>query len=152
MGILPSIHNNFYHQTVSLIGNDSGRYEDRWVTLKVHESPCIWTKGYKSTLEVPVRHGEGKFVTKNQDVLRNLWKQNFVALSYSPATYPNNPNGSVDGIAGICDKTGRIFGLMPHPECHVMKYHHPHWTRNAAPEENGLKIFENGVQFARAHL
>ena len=151
MGILPRIDSQQI-QTVSLIGNNSGHYEDRWVQLKVHESPCIWTKGYSGVLEVPVRHGEGKFVVQNDEILKKLHEMNLITLSYDPNIYPNNPNGALEGIAGICDPSGRIFGLMPHPECHVMRYHHPHWTRNSEPKENGLKIFKNGVDYVRKHL
>lgn len=151
MGILPGLP-QFEGQTISLIHNDSGHYEDRWVQLKTHSSPCIWTKNYSPYVDIPVRHGEGKFVVKNQEVLNTLWEQNLVAFTYDPNSYPNNPNGAVDGIAGICDPTGRIFGMMPHPECHVLRYHHPQWTRSLEIRENGLKIFQNGVKFARDHL
>lgn len=151
MGILPGLP-EFQGQIISLVQNDSGHYEDRWVQLKTHPSPCIWTKNYSKFVEVPVRHGEGKFVVKNQQVLDSLWCNNLVALTYDPNHYPNNPNGAIDGIAGICDPTGKIFGMMPHPECHVIPNHHPHWTRSQKPEENGLKIFQNGVLYAREHL
>lgn len=151
MGVLPRIP-NYSDQIISLVGNNSGHYEDRWVQLKVHESPCIWTKNYEEFWDIPVRHGEGKFIVENNQILQDLWEKKLVALTYSPNKYPNNPNGSTDGIAGICDPSGRIFGLMPHPECHIMRYHHPQWTRGYHPTETGLKIFQNGVKFARDNL
>ena len=152
MGLLPAFKNEYYKQTVSLIGNNSGHYEDRWVRMKAHSSPCIWTQGYDSYLEIPVRHGEGKFVTKNSEILQQLWEKHLIPFTYDPNEYPNNPNGAMDGIAAICNESGHIFGMMPHPECHTYKYHHPLWNRGKAPEVNGLKIFQNAVNFARKHL
>lgn len=149
MGILPALDNKKFTQTVSLIGNKSGKFEDRWVKLKPHQSKCIWTKGFDKVLEVPVRHGEGQFVVKNIPILKQLWDNELVPFSYYPNDYPFNPNGSLDGIAGICNESGLIFGMMPHPECHIFKYHHPQWTRGINPSVNGLKIFRNGVDYAR---
>jgi phosphoribosylformylglycinamidine synthase len=152
MGILPAFDGAFYKQTVSLIENKSGQFEDRWVSLKPHDSVCLWTKNFDHNLEVPVRHGEGQFVVREKSIIEQLWGKKMVALTYLPNKYPFNPNGSIDGIAGICDESGRIFGMMPHPECHIFKYHHPHWTRGFEPPVNGLKIFENGVEYARRNL
>ena len=152
MGILPAFNGKWFDQTVSLIQNKSGIFEDRWVKMKTIKSPCIWTQNYDSVLEVPVRHGEGQFVVKDNSILQELWKKELIPFVYDPITYPNNPNGSLDGIAGICDETGHIFGLMPHPECHLIKYNHPHWTRGTAPTENGLKIFQNAVKHAKQYL
>ncbi len=151
MGILPGLP-DYSGQIVSLVGNDSGHYEDRWVQLENHSSPCVWTKNYAPHVDVPVRHGEGKFVIKETEILKKLWEKNLIPFTYHPNLYPNNPNGAIDGIAAICDPTGRIFGMMPHPECHVYPYHHPQWTRNFDDREMGLKIFQNGVQFARDNL
>jgi len=103
-----------------------------------------------------VRHAEGKFVPKDEGVLKRLNAQGQVALRYVDpqgrrAGYPWNPNGSVQNIAGICDPTGRVFGLMPHPEAYLHKYHHPRWTREPVPEEGqGLQIFRNAVRYVGA--
>lgn len=152
MGVLPALNGNFFTQTVSLAHNKSGQFEDRWVRMKTLKSPCIWTQNYDDYVEVPVRHGEGQFIVKDAKIIEELWKKELIPFIYDPNEYPNNPNGSLDGIAGICDESGHIFGMMPHPECHLSKYNHPHWTRGTAPKENGLKIFQNAVNFAKKHL
>jgi phosphoribosylformylglycinamidine synthase len=155
MGLLPLFADDFA-QEVTLTHNNSDRYEDRWVTLAADPaSACVWTRGL-GTLEVPIRHGEGKFVPRDPATLARLIAQGQVALRYAtregrPAegAYPANPNGSTDDIAGICDPSGRIFGLMPHPEAFVDRTNHPRWTREDLPEEGaGLQIFRNAVEFA----
>ncbi|MHA1795649.1 MAG: phosphoribosylformylglycinamidine synthase I, partial [Promethearchaeota archaeon] len=152
MGILPGFHGDNFKQSVSLIENQSGMFEDRWVKLKTIKSRCIWTEGYDLILEVPVRHGEGKFVTKDPKIISRLWEEEMIPFVYEPNEYPNNPNGSIDGIAGICNEAGNVFGMMPHPECHLIPYNHPNWTRGEAPKENGLKIFQNAVNYAKGHF
>ncbi|MCP4763021.1 MAG: phosphoribosylformylglycinamidine synthase subunit PurQ [archaeon] len=152
MGVLPAFDGKYYEQSVSLVENKSGQFEGRWVKMKPHKSKCIWTQNIISDLELPVRHGEGRFIVKNDAILKRLWDEQMVPLTYVPNEYPFNPNGSTDGIAGICNESGLIFGLMPHPECHIFKYHHPQWTRGYEPPINGLKIFENAVEFARKKL
>lgn len=152
MGVLPAFDGKYYEQTVSLIGNDSGHYEDRWVRMKTHKTKCIWTQNYDPYVEIPVRHGEGKFVIKDQKILDRLWEDQLIPFTYDPNEYPNNPNGATDGIAAICNESGHIFGMMPHPECHLSKYTHPQWTRGYIPTENGLKLFQNAVKFAQNHL
>jgi len=108
-----------------------------------------------------VAHGEGKFIPKDKGVLSRLKNDGLIALEYcsedgKKADYPYNPNGAVDGIAGICDPTGRIFGLMPHPERHLSLYQHPEWTRQEpakqGKEGDGITIFKNGVNFAKKYL
>ena len=119
------------------------------------QSPCIFTKGMER-LYLPVRHGEGKFIADSAETLRRLHENRQIVLVYSrtgmrEATmdYPANPNGSTDGIAGICDETGHIFGLMPHPEAYLHFTNHPRWTREKLPEEGmGLALFRNAVAFA----
>ncbi|MCK4839703.1 MAG: phosphoribosylformylglycinamidine synthase subunit PurQ [Desulfobulbaceae bacterium] len=159
-GLLPGFDQRYDDRQVSLTHNDSGRFEDRWVTLKVDpESPCVFTKGLDS-LYYPIRHGEGKLVTMTDAVLDRIKADNLVALRYTdPKTnqptmeYPNNPNGSPDGIAGICDPTGRLFGLMPHPEAFLHRTNHPRWTREELPEEGqGVVLFRNAVNFIRENL
>ena len=106
---------------------------------------------------LPIAHAEGKFVARDQQVLSQLADQGQLALRYSseggPVTdealpFPANPNGSVANVAGVCDVTGRVFGLMPHPERHIEKTHHPRWTRGEGQDSGeGLAVFENAVKF-----
>ena len=129
-------------QTCTLTHNDSGRFIDRWVKLAPRGRKCVWTAGLLP-IELPIAHGEGKFVPANEAVRRALWDNDQVALVYDG----ENPNGSTDDIAGVCDSTGLVFGLMPHPERHVDPIQHPAWTRRLTlPEEGeGLQIFRNAV-------
>ncbi len=160
LGLLPGFDGRYGERLVSLTYNDSGRFEDRWVWLKVNESsPCVFTRGLKY-LYFPVRHGEGKFVTLNEEVLARLESQQQIVLQYiHPETgeptqeYPYNPNGSLRAIAGICDPTGRIFGLMPHPEAFNHFTNHPRWTREPVSEEDlGLRLFRNAVEYLQEKL
>ncbi|MGV8085900.1 MAG: phosphoribosylformylglycinamidine synthase subunit PurQ [Candidatus Bilamarchaeum sp.] len=151
MGLLPEPD---FAQRVSLINNDSGHYEDRWVILKGNaKSPCIFSKGIEY-LFVPVRHGEGKFVTKDEDELSKIVENNQVVFQYvdesgnTNAAFPHNPNGAVMNIAGICDKTGRIFGMMPHPEAFNIPQNCPYWIKGTVKEAYGLKVFKNAVEYA----
>jgi phosphoribosylformylglycinamidine synthase len=138
----------------SLIINDSGKFEARWVYLKP-AGKCVWTKGLKEIIYLPVAHGEGKFVTQDKSVLNRLKKNNQVVFQYCDAKgklsgYPDNPNGSMESIAGICDQTGRVFGLMPHPERHIFAAAHPrNWDKIAGTEGDGLQIFRNGVDYIK---
>jgi phosphoribosylformylglycinamidine synthase len=158
LGTLPGFDGDYFRQTTTLTFNDSGRFEDRWVYLRTNAaSPCVFTRGVKS-FYLPVRHGEGKFIAKDRATLKRLHEGRQVVVQYSDehcrtATmdYPYNPNGAVDAIAGICDKTGRIFGLMPHPEAYLHYTNHPRWTREKLPEEGmGLALFKNAVKFIRS--
>ena len=152
-GILPGGKLNAA-QEVTLAWNDSGKFEDRWVYLRPEFNVCIWTQGMEEAIELPVAHGEGKFLTKDQTVLEQLLGFGQIVLHYADpegreAGYPWNPNGSVGNIAGICDPSGRVFGLMPHPERHVTATQHPRWTREGRTGEGaGLQIFRNGVAWA----
>jgi phosphoribosylformylglycinamidine synthase I len=159
MGILPLFDGKFV-QEVTLTNNDSARFENRWIRLKVDPSTrCAWLKGIDQ-IELTVRHGEGKFIPRDDGVLRRLRKNGQVAVRYctaegAPANgrYPVNPNGAMDDIAGICDPSGRIFGLMPHPEANVNRTNHPRWTREDLPEEGaGLQVFRNAVAYAERNL
>ncbi|WP_027714090.1 phosphoribosylformylglycinamidine synthase subunit PurQ [Desulfuromonas sp. TF] len=160
MGLLPGLGREYRNQTTTLTFNDSGRFEDRWAYLKVDpQSPCIYTRGL-SGIYLPVRHGEGKFVASSEEVLNEIESKSLSVLKYSDSDYavptmeyPLNPNGSMNAIAGICDETGRLFGLMPHPEAYVHRTHHPRWTREELPEEGmGLLLFQNAVRFVREEL
>ncbi|MDY6863513.1 MAG: phosphoribosylformylglycinamidine synthase I [Thermodesulfobacteriota bacterium] len=159
MGLLPGFKGKYWEQTFTLTFNDSGRFEDRWVHLKVnHLAPCIFTKNIEF-IDLPVRHGEGKFYTDMTGHMEELKKGEQIVMQYcnkngNPSTgYPLNPNGSIEDIAGICDKSGRIFGLMPHPEAYLHPTNHPLWTRtDIKPEGMGLQIFHNAVNFAKKNL
>jgi len=150
-GILPEPANG-NSPLLTLAANDSGKFECRWVHLKVNKkSPCVFTTGIDS-MYLPVAHGEGKVVV-GPEILPKL-----NAVVYytdengdSQAGYPYNPNGSVENIAGICDSSGRIFALMPHPERHIRGTQHPQWTRLGAKEYgDGFQVFLNAVKWARA--
>ncbi len=150
-GILPGYAGYFRPQSVSLITNDSERFEDRWVYLRVWSERSVFTRGIKPVIYLPVAHAEGKFVVRDRAVLKKVKRQ--VVFQYvddrgRPAKYPDNPNGSVLGIAGISDPTGRVLGLMPHPERHVSHLQHPLRTRQHVDEEgDGLAIFKNAVNY-----
>ena len=134
-------------QTCTLTNNSSGRFTDRWVKLAGRGGKCIWTAGV-SAIELPIAHGEGRFVPADDSVRRELWDRGQVALVYDQ----DNPNGSADDIAGVCDSTGLVFGLMPHPERHIDAIQHPAWTsRKDRPdgEGDGLQIFRNAARAAR---
>jgi len=156
LGLLPSLDGARGVQTATLTWNDSGRFEDRWVALAADpDSPCVFTRGIER-LELPVRHGEGKIVAA-PDLLGRIRAAHQAPLAYvDPATgaptaqYPLNPNGSPFGMAALTDPTGRLFGLMPHPEGFLHRTNHPRWTREPHPEEgDGLALFRNAVEFIR---
>jgi phosphoribosylformylglycinamidine synthase len=157
-GLLPNLSGDFKTIETTLTLNDSAKFEDRWVYLKNAKSRCIWTKDLQDIIYLPVAHGEGKFIPKNKDVLNKLKRDRLIALEYTDEAgnrrgFPHNPNGSVENIAGICDKTGRVFGLMPHPERHISYLQHPRWTRLENRQRgDGFAIFKSGVDFARKHL
>lgn len=156
--LLPGSIGDGAGQTCTLTNNDCGRFIDRWVRLLPRPSKCIWTAGMDQLIELPIAHGEGKFVPANESVRRALHENGQVALIYARADgtpaggmAPDNPNGSIDDIAGVCDVTGLVFGLMPHPERYVRSFQHPSWTRNRqAAEGVGLRVFRNAVQHAQA--
>jgi len=153
--ILPGLHGtNESKQTATLTNNDSGKFEDRWITLKP-EGKSVWTQGLEECVYFPVAHAEGKFIA-DKSVVDQLNKNGQVTFRYckadgSPPQYPENPNGSMEHIAGITDKTGRILGLMPHPERHFYFHHHPHWSRMEKTSKlgQGARIFQNGVDYIK---
>ncbi len=156
-GLLPAVKKPFEPQSVTLDTNNSARYEDRWVYLKTENSPCVFTRNLPEIIYLPVAHAEGKFLTDSPATLRLLNANHQVVFRYvtadgKPAKYPENPNGSVEGIAGICDPSGRIFGLMPHPERYVIKQHHPRWHRENLTKPDGIVIFENAVNYVQKNL
>lgn len=138
---------------LTLTHNDSGKFEGRWVRLRSpHNTVCVFAASAEE-MELPVAHGEGKLVARDPQAIKDLIANGQVVYRYAkngggiPA-YPEDPNGSVDNIAGICDRSGRIFGLMPHPERYVAGYQHPRWTREnrADREGDGLRIFRRAVE------
>jgi phosphoribosylformylglycinamidine synthase len=140
----------------TLTFNDSQRFEDRWVTLRVEPSASPFLEGAAGRLVTfPVAHGEGKFVTRDPGVLEHLRQARRIAFRYvardgGPAKYPDNPNGSQDDIAGIVDQSGHVLGLMPHPERHALPWQHPRWTREGLKEEgDGMFVFRNAVKYVR---
>lgn len=162
-GLLPNISGDFKTMEATLTLNDSAKFEDRWVYLKKSKvksknSKCIWTTDLKETIYLPVAHGEGKFIPRDKKILEYLKNKGMIVFEYVDADgrskgYPCNPNGSVDNIAGICDSTGRIFGLMPHPERHISFLQHPRWTRSSRKGTgDGFAIFKNGVEFCKKYL
>jgi phosphoribosylformylglycinamidine synthase len=152
--------NGSVDQACTLTSNDCGRYVDRWVTLIGKSRKCVWTSGIDK-IDLPVGHGEGKFVPASDSVRRLLWETDQVALVYSrpdgsaaEGRFPENPNGSVDDIAGICDDSGLVFGLMPHPDRYLHPLQHPAWTSRIATQDcqeltrpaPGVLVFSNAVR------
>ena len=127
--------------------NERGHFECRWVALQPASTHCIWTRGLTEPVRCPVAHGEGRYAC-TPEVLDELRRQDRIAFRYEHDTYPANPNGSVDAIAGVCDSTGLVLGMMPHPENHVT----PRQGRAIVPQEDrgsALPLFRNGVAAVR---
>ena len=161
MGMLPGFDGEYLHQTVTLTHNDCGRFQDRWTYLKVDsESPSVFTRGVNKGIYLPVRHGEGKFLCDSAATLTRIEENHLAVLQYSDAEYsgaimefPANPNGSTNAIAALCDPTGRLMGLMPHPEAFVHYTQHPRWTREELPEDgDGLMLYKNAAKYVRRNL
>jgi phosphoribosylformylglycinamidine synthase len=135
----------------TLAHNESGRFQDRWITLQALPGRCPFLTGI-DRMHVPIAHGEGRFLCRENWILQGLEQAGQVVLKYAPGAdddgRPANPNGSQGDVAGLCDATGRVLGLMPHPERHVLPTQHPRWTRlGLAPEGEGLALFRNAVRF-----
>lgn len=164
LGLLPAIGSDYTRRSVALTYNDCGNFQDRWVHMSVNiASPCVFTRGLDG-LELPVRHGEGKFFT-DEDTLDQLVANQQIVVQYarpdgSPAEgeFPYNPNGSLMDIAGICDPSGHVFGLMPHPEGYNHWTNHPNWSlfkehikrgkQSPATELTpGMVLFKNAVDY-----
>jgi phosphoribosylformylglycinamidine synthase len=164
LGLLPGFDQDYRTRSLALTFNDCGNFRNAWVTLKVNPaSPCIFTRGV-DLIDLPVRHGEGKFYADKLTIER-IMSDNQVVLQFAmpegePARgrFPFNPNGSVQDIAGICDPTGRIFGLMPHPEAYNHFTNHPDWTRRKEKLKRqkrsidpgptlGVRMFQNAVAY-----
>ena len=153
--------------TATLTSNDSGRFEARWVRLAIEPGKCVFLQGI-SEMELPVAHGEGKFMTRDAAVFEGMGSAGRLVMRYAAnadssthsafpipnsqlapsVPYPANPNGAMGDVAGICDETGRVLGLMPHPERFVDWTQHPRWTREPAREAgDGLRVFQNAVRY-----
>jgi len=168
LGLLPAFNQDYSRRSLALTFNDCGNFRDQWVYLKTNPaSPCVFTSGI-DTAEFPVRHREGKFYA-DDNTLTRLRENNQIALQYADpegmlarGRFPYNPNGSLQDIAGICDPTGRIFGLMPHPEAYNHWTNHPDWTRvketikrqggslDSGPTV-GIRMLQNGVDYIRSN-
>jgi phosphoribosylformylglycinamidine synthase len=152
-GALPGLGSGGNGAHATLTRNASNRFECRWVWLAPDPaSPCVFTHGLDEHIYCPVAHGEGRFVPRDDAVLRALTAERLIALRYvapdgGPAEYPYNPNGSVADIAGICSASGTVFGLMPHPEDHIYPEQHPRWTRGERGNL-GLALLRNGMRYA----
>lgn len=155
-GLLPGLDANHQQPYATLTLNTRGRFECRWVTLRPRSQRCVWTRGLHGLIDCPVAHGEGHFTVADRALLADLHVGDQIALTYAqpdgaPAdeAYPANPNGSLADIAGVCNPRGNVLGLMPHPEDHIFAYQHPQRARRGnAPRRLGLRLFENGVQYA----
>lgn len=164
LGVLPLVEGKLGDPEITLLANDSGKFEDRWVRLVVNpDSPCVYTRGL-TEITLPCRHGEGKIVAR-EDVKERFLEGGYVAMQFADDTgipterYPYNPNGSEQGVAAVCDDSGKIFGLMPHPEAHLFFTNHPNWTnkkvelfrkgtRTLPVEGEGMALFHNVVRAA----
>ena len=140
-------------QVVTLTLNDSARFEDRWIHLRSCRDNAFLPADV--ILAMPIAHAEGKLVAANDDVRKQLVQGGHIALTYCdvdgrPGPYPINPNGSEADIAGLTDATGRILGLMPHPERHIYPQQHPEWTRRRNAQADGRILFETAVRTARS--
>ncbi len=163
LGMVPGFDGDYRTPRATLAPNDRRGYRDAWVRLAFDaHSPCLWTRGLE-TMDLPARHGEGKFLTADPEVFERLVSGRQIAARYVGADgepteeWPDNPNNSPGAVAGICDPSGRLFGLMPHPDAFLYPFQHPQWTRRRLdgdlPDEGaGLAIFRNGVDAAAARL
>jgi phosphoribosylformylglycinamidine synthase subunit PurQ / glutaminase len=149
-GLLPALDGN-EEQAVALAANVSNRYEDRWVTLEATSDNAFFRRGDR--MACPVAHGEGRFLAKDPATLDTLDAAGQLALRYvdpeghQPARYPHNPNGASRDVAGITDPTGRVLGLMPHPERHQFPWQSPLFHAGEAPKTpDGLLPFKNAVR------
>jgi phosphoribosylformylglycinamidine synthase len=161
LGLVPGLDRGSGHlaeQQATLVENERPGYYDGWVKLRLEpDSPCVFTRGATGEiLEIPSRHGEGRLLLRD-DVAEIVAQRNLVPVRYvdeagvPTEAWPDNPNGSAAGMAGLCDPTGRVFGLMPHPEAYLYRENHPDWLGQrdvgALPERGfGLGILANGVR------
>lgn len=161
LGLLPGLMGDYFTPTVSLQQNECGHFQNFWIRLRFEpDSPCIFTRGLTS-MDLPIRHGEGRLFPASRAVLNQIERKHLVPCRYADPIsgkptqkFPHNPNGSAKAIAGLCDATGRVFGLMPHPEAYLFPENHPQWDfqklRGELPEHGlGLSLFSNAVNYLR---
>ena len=163
LGLLPGLDGDYRTPRATLAPNERLGYRNAWVRLAFDtDSPCVWTRGLRR-MDLPARHGEGRFLTETPQLLARLEAGAQVVARYvgpddrPTEEWPHNPNGSPHGVAGICDPSGRLFGMMPHPDAYLYPFHHPDWSRRRIhgtlpAEGEGLAIFRNGVHAAAAML
>lgn len=160
LGLLPATDGNYGRRQVALLHNDSARYINRWVDLEFGNHN-VWTKGLERA-SFPIAHGEGNFYT-DTETLRTIKEKRLIAARYidgeicQTESLPSNPNGSLDDIAAISDESGRLIGMMPHPERAREFTQHPHWTllkeeykrkgKEIPSEYSGIQIFKNGINY-----
>ena len=145
-GLLPGSESFDFVQDSTLTQNDSGRFQCEWVGIRKEKSKAGWLRTLPQTFDLPIAHGEGKFVAKDSRGLKHIEKNGQVVFRY----HPGNPNGSANSIAGVCNSMGNVVGLMPHPERYVSIYQHPAWTRTEQKGKTpGLLFWEGAVQYAR---
>ena len=152
-GLLPALDAGRPAPAATLTFNASGHFECRWVTLRPESQVCIWTRGLAEPIDCPVAHGEGQFVLSDPAALARLQAQGQIALTYAAAdsapaggAYPENPNGSIADIAGVCNPAGNVLGLMPHPEDHLFPFQHPGRARGHTGRL-GQALFVQGVAY-----
>lgn len=155
-GILPGGDPSTHQEEVTITWNDSGKFEDRWVYLAPQTERCVFIEPGRQ-IYLPIAHAEGKVVTKDASTLERLIADECVAFKYvdengNEGDYPINPNGSIHSIAGLTDATGRILGLMPHPERFVRPTQHPRWSREENVEGDGMTIFNNAIRYVRENF
>ena len=160
LGLLPAFEGNYGARQVALVHNDSARYIDRWVDLEFG-GKSVWTNGLPK-MSLPIAHGEGRFYAE-EGILKELNDKSLVSAKYVNGEIckyqglPHNPNGSLEDIAGITDESGRILGMMPHPERAIDFTHLPNWTllkeqlkrrgEEIPTEASGIYIFKNGIEY-----
>jgi phosphoribosylformylglycinamidine synthase I len=154
-GILPGT--GLEKGAVTITCNDSDKFEDRWVYLTPQADHCVFIEKGRQ-IYLPIAHAEGKVVVKDDTIIEQLRNQGHVAYKYvnqqgEEGPYPINPNGSIESIAGLTDSTGRVLGLMPHPERFIHVTHHPRWSRRSGDSPcDGMTLFENAVAYVKANL
>lgn len=154
-GLLPIMGFEHIPHAATLHWNDTHRYESRWVRLQIDPTLCVMAPRDKANIRLPVAHGEGKFLAKDPQILRAILSSHQAVFRYvnhdgSAPDFPANPNGSEGHIAGLCDPTGQVLGLMPHPERALFAYQHPDWTREPSRRDgDGECIFRAAVAAMR---
>jgi len=156
-GILPFPASSAAGNRATLAFNDSGKFEDRWVHLAAEpDSVCVFTRSMRPVIELPVAHGEGKFIVKDSADMDELESYGQIVLRYvtrsgGEPSYPADPNGSMNHVAGVCNRKGTIMGLMPHPERFLHRTNHPRWTRENLPGEgDGMFFFKNAFEYCNS--